>query len=140
MVSQEVAMFPIVVPVYAALLGFIHVFLAMRVIRHRRKSRVPVGAGGNRVLERVIRAHGNFIEYVPLAIILMTFVEMQGAPAWRLHLLGVLLIAGRVIHAISISNENEKIRLRVVAMLLTFIVLVSSSALIFVHAITQAPR
>jgi uncharacterized membrane protein YecN with MAPEG domain len=106
-------MFPTVVPVYAALLGFIYFFLAMRVMRHRGKNRVAIGAGGNHVLERAIRAHGNFIEYVPLAIILMTFVETQGTPAWRLHLLGALLIAGRVMHAISISNERENVRLRI---------------------------
>ncbi len=50
-----------------------------------------------------IRAHGNFAEYVPLTLLLMALCELAGVGALWLHLGGVLLLAGRILHAIGIQ-------------------------------------
>ncbi|QWE18652.1 MAPEG family protein [Polynucleobacter corsicus] len=46
----------------------------------RRKNKFGIGSGGNDDLERAIRAQGNFAEYVPFGIILITCLEPNGAP------------------------------------------------------------
>lgn len=112
-----------IVPVYAAVLAVGYVWLAVRVIGARRAGRVALGTGGDMRVQRAVRAHGNFAEYVPFALILLAFAEMMGAPGWLLHLLGVALVAGRAVHAAGISREPEDFRLRIAGMSVTFGVL-----------------
>src|SRR3979409_241429 len=116
-------MVPVIVPAYAAVLAFIYIALAIRVIRLRQSARVAIGTGGNAGLERTIRVHANFAEYVPFALLLATFVEMQGAPAWPVHLSCLAAGAGRLTHAVGVSPERENIKLRVVGMVMTIAVL-----------------
>ncbi len=116
-----------ITPVYAAIATLFYVFLSFRAIGGRRSARVGIGDGGNRALQRRLRAHGNFAEYCPLGIVLMALAELQGVPAWTLHLIGAALIAGRLVHAYGVSQEPEPIRLRVIGMVLTFTALISGA-------------
>jgi uncharacterized membrane protein YecN with MAPEG domain len=109
-----------IVPVYASLFAVVYIYLATRVIGLRRTFRVALGHGGHSKLERSQRAHGNFAEYVPFALLLLTFVEMRGADPVIVHLLCLAVLAGRLLHAYNVSREREVIRLRVVAMATTF--------------------
>ena len=106
-------------PFYAALLAGLYIFLSLRVIGMRVKGQVGLGDAGNPKLQRAIRAHGNFAEYVPLALILLAFVEMQQASPLLLHGLSLALLIGRALHAYGVSQENEDYRLRVTGMILT---------------------
>ena len=121
-----------VTPIYAALAAFLLVALSARVIRLRRSARVALGAGENRSLERAIRSHGNFCEYVPLILLLMAIAELQGGPDWRLHLVGLLLLTGRIIHAVGVAQEPEPIKLRTLGMFLTFVALISGAITILI--------
>lgn len=114
---------------YAAIAVLLFVFLSARVIGARRDAKVSLGDGGNKTLRRRLRAHGNFAEYVPFAIILMGLAESQEAPIWILHLLGVALMAGRALHAYSVSSDPEPLKLRVAGMGITFTVLISAALL-----------
>ncbi len=118
-----------ITPLYASVLALLFVFLSIRVIGARRVSRVGVGDGGDRALMRRIRVHGNFAEYVPFAVVLMTLAELQRAPGWTIHLLGVLLLAGRLVHAYGVSREPEEFRFRVTGMAMTFTVLICGALL-----------
>jgi uncharacterized membrane protein YecN with MAPEG domain len=111
---------PVIVPFYAAILGLIFIFLSARVIAARRRFRVTVGFGGHHVLERRIRVQGNFSEYVPITIILLMFMELQGSAKWLIHVLCIALILGRCLHAYCVSRTDEDIRQRRAAMILTF--------------------
>jgi len=111
---------PVIVPFYAAVLGLIFIFLSARVIVMRRQTRVRLGAGGHEVLERRIRVQGNFAEYVPITIILLTFLEWNGAARWLIHALCIALLLGRCIHAYCVSRTDEDIRQRRAGMALTF--------------------
>lgn len=51
------------------------------------------------VLQRKIRAHGNFIEYVPLALLLIVALELMAAPVGLVWALGTALTVGRIAHA-----------------------------------------
>ncbi|MFP1559036.1 MAPEG family protein [Escherichia coli] len=49
-------------------------------------------------LQSAIRIHGNAVEYIPIAIVLMLFMEMNGAETWMVHICGIVLLAGRLMH------------------------------------------
>ncbi len=108
---------------YAGLLALGFVLLSLRVIRARRGHRVALGTGGKRPVERAMRAHGNFAEYVPLALLLLALLELNGLPTVILHALGLMLLGGRLAHAHGIAREPEVFRWRVLGMALTFTVL-----------------
>jgi uncharacterized protein len=86
-------MVPTIVPVYAAVLAFIYIVLSARVIQARQSAKVAIGTKGNDHLERKMRVHANFAEYVPFALLLATFIEMQGRPAWLIHLFCMITLA-----------------------------------------------
>lgn len=111
---------PRVTAVYAALLALLFLGLSIRVIRAREASHILLGSGGNRVLERAIRVHGNFAEYVPLVLVLLLVAELLAAPGWWLHAMGLALLAGRLLHAFGVSREPEDVRIRVAGVALTF--------------------
>ncbi|MCA3325715.1 MAG: MAPEG family protein [Roseomonas sp.] len=104
-------------------LTLIFLWLSFRVIRHRRSALIPLGAGGDARLERAIRAHANFAEYVPFAVLLLVLAEWGGAWPWLLHALGALLVAARLSHGMGIAQEPEDYRFRVFGMTGTFSVL-----------------
>jgi uncharacterized membrane protein YecN with MAPEG domain len=85
--------------IYAAVLALIVLALGINVTVHRVKLRVPLGDGGNPEMLRMIRLHGNAIEYIPLALILMALYELNGGLHWALHVIGIALIAGRLIQS-----------------------------------------
>lgn len=85
--------------IYAALSGFLVLALAANVVRYRFGKNVSFGDDGHQDMTRVVRAHGNTVEYVPLALILMALLELNGGSSTALHLYGVLLIAGRAAYS-----------------------------------------
>ena len=116
-----------VTPIYAGLVTLLFLLLSVRVIRLRRSTHVPLGDGGERSLMRSLRAHGNSAEYAPLAIILMALLELQGLSVWSLHVIGILLLSGRSIHALGVSREPENYRLRTLGMALTFAAVITGA-------------
>ena len=94
-------------PLWAALLALLYIVLTVQVIRGRYRTRTSLGSGGDPALERAIRAHANFAEYVPLTLILLLTLELQGARPWIVHLLGLMLLIGRASHAFGISSTEE---------------------------------
>jgi len=119
---------------YAGLLGLVFLVLTVRVVLRRGAVKTALGDGGDMLLKRRIRAHGNFIEFVPLVLILMILLEMQSVSLWIVHLVGVCLVVGRVIHSANISRENESLGGRVVGMALTMIALGIASVFALLRA------
>jgi uncharacterized membrane protein YecN with MAPEG domain len=128
-------MIPTIVPIYAAIFAVMLVALSVRVARMRGDVRVGIGDGGNIVLRRAVRVQGNFTEYVPMALILFTFVEMQGWPRFLVHGFCLVLLAARLLHAYGIAQEPEDIRLRATGMATTAVLLVAAAGLLLYSAI-----
>jgi uncharacterized membrane protein YecN with MAPEG domain len=124
-----------IVPIYAAILAVMFVALSIRVIALRRTSKLPLGFQGDVALERRVRAQGNFAEYVPLALLLLAFVEMRGAPAWLVHAMALVLIAGRLSHAYGVSQLRESFAFRVSGMAMTFTVILSAALAILIKSL-----
>ncbi len=83
---------------YAAILALIFLTLSLYVISGRFRHQVALGDGGIDNMQKRIRAHANFAEYVPFALILMILAEMQNAPLWLAHAAGIVLVIGRLAH------------------------------------------
>ncbi len=82
---------------YAGILAIIVIALAINVTMHRVKLRVPLGDGGNPTMLRMTRLHGNAVEYVPLALVLMALYELNSGWPSALHVIGIAMVAGRLI-------------------------------------------
>lgn len=113
----------IIVSISAAILAALYIALSFHVIGLRRRHRVAIGSGGRADLERAMRVHANFAEYVPFALVLLTLCALRGLPVWLLAPLCVALVIGRALHAYGVSHENENFRFRVWGMMATFGVL-----------------
>lgn len=98
---------------YAALLALIYVGLAANVIMSRVKYEVPLLDGGIHAMSRAIRAHSNFAEYVPFFLVLLFLTEYSSFSRYIIHLIGILFVAGRLVHAYSLlygeRYENGKL-------------------------------
>lgn len=112
---------------YAGLLGLAYVPLGWRVARMRFKYRVGIGDGGNKDLARAIRVHGNFGEYVPLALVLLLVVELLGSSAWAVHVLGIWLVVARIAHAQGLNSSVGTSPGRFSGIVLTWLQIVAAS-------------
>ena len=121
---------PTIVPIYAAIFAVMLVVLSLRVAKTRGDVRVAIGDGGNRTLLRRMRVQGNFTEYVPMALLVFMFVELQGWPRWLVHGLCLVLLAARLLHAYGIAQEPEDIRFRATGMATTAGLLVVAAGLL----------
>lgn len=111
--------------IYAGLSGLLLVYLALQTIKARRANKVKLGDGGVFALQSAVRAHANFAEYMPITIVMLFLLEYNGAQAWMIHVIGATFIAGRLVHAQGLLNDN--LRKRVQGMGVTFTVLIGLS-------------
>lgn len=93
-----------VTPLYLALLCLLWILFTMRAGFYRAKKEINLGDGGDPELLRRIRGHGNFIESVPLAVALLVVMELVGASSAWLNTLGSMLVVGRLLHYLGITE------------------------------------
>jgi hypothetical protein len=109
---------------YASLLALWFVILSVRVIRYRGAASISLGDGGDPALQRRIRGHGNFVDYAPMALVLMGLLEIAGGGALLLHTIGGLLLVGRLAHGWALSFTDSSPIGRTGGMVLTFAALI----------------
>jgi uncharacterized protein len=95
---------PVITATYAGILGLLAAALTVNVIVNRVRLGVLTGDGGLPKMAQAIRAHANFAEHVPLAIILIGLAEMEGTRAWIIYLLGGALLIARVLSALGLNR------------------------------------
>ena len=117
-------------PFYAALFALVLVVLSVRTLTLRRELKVAIGHGDQPRLERAMRVHANFCEYVPLALLMIFFVETRIGGGWWIHALGVVLLVGRCVHAYGVSQVKETFAFRVSGMAMTFTVLITAALVV----------
>jgi len=104
---------------YAGPIALLLLVLSARVITYRRANRLGLGDHGNNSLLKRMRAQANCAEYAPIGILMMALVELQDAPALLVHVIGLLLLIGRLMHGYGFSASPPKMNLRVGGMVLT---------------------
>ncbi len=107
--------------IYTCALAVLAIWLSARVSILRAKTGVAIMHGDNDQLAERIRQHANLTEYVPLALILMGIVEMNGASSIWLHAIGAMLLIGRLVHPFGIKYDNTREPARAIGSSLTTI-------------------
>ena len=115
----------LITSIIVSLLAILFIKLSFAVIKLRRANKIGLGTGGNESLERAIRAQGNFIEYVPIGVLMLATLELNGAPWWMVALPGFTLIIGRLIHAVGIKIPPPDFSKRKLGMQFTFFTLIA---------------
>lgn len=104
---------------YAGLLGLLSVLLANQVLYVRLHSqKMPAWKA-----DATLRVQANFVENVPLALVLLYLVEVSGVEPLAVHLFGCALVLFRVLHAWGMSRHEGANYSRLVGAQGTFLVL-----------------
>jgi uncharacterized membrane protein YecN with MAPEG domain len=114
---------------YAGFLGLIMLALSFRVVRARKKTGVLIGHGDEKDLKHAMRVQANFIEYVPLGLVLILFVEIADFPLLVVHGLAASLVIARVLHAWGFGKNPGASPGRYWGTLLTWAVILVASVL-----------
>lgn len=126
---------PRITAFYAGLSALLLVVLAARVAVQRLRARVGVGHGGDPVLARRARAHGNAAEYLPIALLLLLVLELLAiAPRW-LHVFGAWLLIARLLHAYGLSTTEGRSFGRMTGILGTWAVMVAMAIVLLWQSI-----
>ncbi len=114
---------------YAGLLAIIYIGLALFTVKGRFKHRISLGDGGNDNMNKRIRIHGNFNEYIPFALLLMLLLDIEETSEIIIHALGVSLIIGRLLHFFGIYHDKGPSFGRTGGMIITLLVVLVAAVL-----------
>jgi len=123
-----------VTPLYAGVLALWFVLLSARVVGLRRRG-ILFGDNGDVGVIRIVRAQANFAEYVPLALLMMGFLEAAHHSIYLLHVLGVTLVVSRVLHGAALSFGWQPRSGRIAGAALTFVVLLVEAVLCLIQGV-----
>lgn len=108
-----------VTALYASLLTLIMIYLAFRVGSRRGRMQISMGDGGDAQIVVDNRRHLNFVEHVPMAVILMGIVELNGAPKFWLYGIGAVLVVARILHPMGMRQTGMGHPFRAIGAMLT---------------------
>jgi uncharacterized membrane protein YecN with MAPEG domain len=112
---------------YAALLGLLGAALTVNVIVNRVRAKVDAGDGGVAKLAQAVRAHANFAEQAPLALILIGLAEVLGARMLVVQILGIALVLARLASAFGLNRTLGQSPGRQLGASVSILVLVAAS-------------
>ena len=117
-----------VTALYLGLMGLLAVLLANHVLYVRLRS----AAQPKWKPEAALRVQANFVENVPLGLLLLLGLELQGAPPAALHGFGASLLACRLLHAFGLGHYEGANYPRLIGAQGTFLLLsIMSVALVY---------
>jgi len=93
---------------YASVMAVFALVLSFGAGSARGKLGISVLFGDpvNMELAEKVRRHQNFLEYVPMLLILFGAIEASGGSSMFLYVAGDLLIIARIAHAIGLKHDN----------------------------------
>ncbi len=126
---HALAIMPVISSFYIGVNVLLIFALAMYVVVLRMRHKVGLGDGGVPEMLRAIRVHGNALEYVPLALLMILVLELMGVAAIHLHALGLSLTLGRLLHAWGLARSSGTSPGRFIGTLLTWLVFLYAAVL-----------
>ena len=101
----------------AAIFAVLHVIFTLRVGGYRFSSNISLGDGGDKELLNRIRGHGNFVEQVPIALVLLLLNDLNGLSDTAMYSLGGVLLVSRIVHYLMITTRSLPMVLRPLSMI-----------------------
>ncbi len=95
---------------YIVLSALLIIWLSMHVIKLRRQHQVSVGNDNKQDLVLAIAAQSNATEFLPIGMLLLVVLELNHAEILLVHLPGISLLSGRILHARAMLTDNLKLR------------------------------
>jgi uncharacterized protein len=129
--------FPTVTAALAAAFSVLMVLLSLQTSMRRAALGVTHGDAGDETLRRRVRAHGNFIEYAPLAVVLLLLVELAGTSPTFTTALALSLGIARLLHAAGMLYSSGP-ALRAAGMLLQHAAFLFAAALLIRRVVYAA--
>ncbi len=78
-------------------------YLSVRVGRARTQLKINLGDGGHPDMVKAIRAHGNYVEYAPAALVGLLALAALGSNVVIIHALGAAFLFARVAHLMGLG-------------------------------------
>ena len=82
----------------------------------------------------VARAFGIAAEYIPVGGGALVLLALLGSAVWTVHLIGGVLLLGRLIHGLGLSHGRGPGPARMIGMVLTLLALIAAAVLLIVVA------
>ncbi len=120
---------------WGGLLLLLMLVLAVLVTRQRRRHGVTLGDEGIEELTRAIRAFGNAAEYAPAGIAALAILAVVGANPIVVHAVGVLLVLGRLAHALGLSRSAGVSIGRLSGTIMTWLAFLIAGALLLFYSV-----
>ena len=92
-----------------------------------------LGSDDEDTLQCAVRGQGNFIEYIPLALLLIGYLEFSSTPAYTIHSLGIALVFARIVHPFGLKKDLGPTVPRVVGAVITWIVLLIAAVIAIIE-------
>jgi uncharacterized protein len=105
------------------------------VVRLRQKHKIALGDGGIPEMARAVRAFGNATEYIPTGMAALAVLAVVAAPPVAIHIVGLMLFAGRLIHGVGLFNTGGASIPRALGMVLTWLGYLFAAVVLLLYAI-----
>ena len=110
-----------IVALYAGINLLLLPVLMYRVGQQRIATKTSLGDGGHETLFQRIRAHANFTETTPFALIGLLILSNLSAPVLLMHILGGGFTLGRIAHAHGMAQAGATGKGRTIGAILAFL-------------------
>jgi uncharacterized protein len=120
----------------AAAAALLNIWLSIRIGQIRTREKIIHGDAGNEALIRRMRAQANFVENVPLALILIGAVEAAGRGGTWLAIVGSVFLLARLAHGIGMDNPRPNL-FRSIGALVTMVTLIGLAVVAVLIALGQ---
>ena len=112
---------------YAGALGLFAIILALLTVRQRFKTEISLGTGDSEELLAAQRAHGNFIEYALIFLVLSFALEIIGeVPDLAIIIFGDIFLLARISHAYTLLGGGNII-FRQMGVMFSWLVILTQS-------------
>tara|TARA_A200000113_G_C8804411_1_gene335193 strand:- start:569 stop:973 length:405 start_codon:yes stop_codon:yes gene_type:complete len=112
---------------YAGALGLFAIILALLTVRQRFKTEISLGTGDSEELLAAQRAHGNFIEYSLIFLVLSFALEIIGeVPDLAIIIFGDIFLLARISHAYTLLGGGNII-FRQMGIMFSWLVILTQS-------------
>ena len=118
-----------VTSIFALCFTLLIIFLAIQVVRNRRKYKIGYGDAENKDLCKAISAHSNAVENIPLALLLLLMLEVNQLSSTLLIAFGSALLLARIIHAFGLLKTVYVSFGRTYGTMLTWLIMIVMAAL-----------